>query len=146
MTSTESGAPPRPSPVRGWGLGCGASNPLCSVTVDNVIAAMEANRPNLTRQKSFFVDTSRVRDRAELVTDDEAALSEQIEAATGERIAALDAVASQRAKGRESSGEAQRSAGREAGGSPTQERKGPSGSEEIESSLAANGVNRGLGL
>ena len=62
-------------------------------TVDNVIAAMEARHPNLTTQKSFYVEISRARDRAELVTDDAAALKEQLEAATGERISALEGIA-----------------------------------------------------
>ncbi len=35
---------------------------------------MEANHPYLTTRKSFCVEISRVRDRAELVTDDRAAL------------------------------------------------------------------------
>ena len=61
-------------------------------TVDNVIAAMEARHPHLTTQKSFYVEISRARDRAELVTDDAKALREQLEAVTGERIAALEAV------------------------------------------------------
>ncbi len=62
-------------------------------TVDNVIAAMEAGHPNLTTQKSFYVEISRARDRAELVTDDRARLKEQLEAATGERISALEGIA-----------------------------------------------------
>ena len=62
-------------------------------TVDNVIAAMEANHPHLTTQKSFYVEISRARDRAELVTDDRNSLRERLEAATGERISALEAVA-----------------------------------------------------
>ena len=61
-------------------------------TVDNVIAAIEANHPNLTNQKMLYVEISRARDRAELVTDDKAALKEQLEALTGERIAALEAL------------------------------------------------------
>ena len=61
-------------------------------TVDNVIAAIEANHPNLTNQKMLYVEISRARDRAELVTDDKAALREQLQALTGERIAALEAV------------------------------------------------------
>ncbi|MCY4468614.1 MAG: hypothetical protein OXC08_07815 [Thiotrichales bacterium] len=44
---------------------------------------------------------SRARGRAELVTDDRAALKEQLEAVTGERIAALEAVEPKRAKDRE---------------------------------------------
>ena len=61
-------------------------------TVDNVIAAMEAGHPHLTTQKSFYVEISRARDRAELVTDDAAQLRAQLEAATGERIAALEGI------------------------------------------------------
>ena len=66
-----------------------------------MIAAMEANHPNLTNLKTLSVEISRARDRADLVTDDRAALREQLEAATGERIAALEAVEPDRAKGRE---------------------------------------------
>ena len=61
-------------------------------TVDNVIAAMEANHPHLTTQKSFYVEISRARDRAELVTDDAARLRERLETTTGERISALEAI------------------------------------------------------
>ena len=61
-------------------------------TVDNVIAAMEARHKHLTTQKSFYVEISRARDRAELVTDDAKALREQLEEVTGERIAALEAI------------------------------------------------------
>ena len=61
-------------------------------TVDNVIAAMQANHPNLTTAKSFYVEISRARDRAELVTDDAQALKERLEAATGERISALEGI------------------------------------------------------
>ena len=70
-------------------------------TVDNVIAAMEANHAKLTTQKSFYVEISRARDRAELVTDDREALRETLEAVTGERIAALEAVGAEKGKGRE---------------------------------------------
>ena len=61
-------------------------------TIDNVIAAMEANHPHLTTQKSFYVEISRARDRAELVTDNAKALREQLETATGERISALEGI------------------------------------------------------
>jgi len=61
-------------------------------TVDNVIAAMEANHLHLTTQKSFYVEISRARDRAELVTDDATRLREQLEAATGERVSALEGI------------------------------------------------------
>ena len=61
-------------------------------TVDTVIAAMEANHPHLTTQKTLYVEISRARDRAELVTDDRDALRERLEAVTGERISALESV------------------------------------------------------
>ena len=61
-------------------------------TVDNVIAAMEARHPHLTTQKSFYVEISRARDRAELVTDDARELRAQLQAVTGERIAALEGI------------------------------------------------------
>ncbi|MXY39270.1 MAG: relaxase domain-containing protein [Rhodospirillaceae bacterium] len=61
-------------------------------TVDRVIAVMEARHPHLTTLKSFYVEISRARHAAELVTDDAKALHEQLEAVTGERIAALEAV------------------------------------------------------
>ena len=62
-------------------------------TVDNVIAAMEGDHPHLTTQKSFYVQISRARDRAELVTDDAERLRERLETATGERISALEGIA-----------------------------------------------------
>ena len=61
-------------------------------TVDRVIAAMEARHKHLTTQKSFYVEISRARDRAELVTDDAKDLQAQLEAVTGERVAALEAI------------------------------------------------------
>ena len=72
-------------------------------TVDNVIAAMEARHPHLTTQKSFYVEISRARDRAELVTDDAAELRAQLQAVTGERIAALEGIGEMK---REASGKA----------------------------------------
>ena len=74
---------------RAW---CSTVHAFQGRTVDNVIAAMEANHPNLTTQKSFYVEISRARYRAELVTDDAAALREQLEALTGERISALEGI------------------------------------------------------
>ena len=52
-------------------------------TVDTVIAAMEAEHPHLTTQKSFYVEISRARHRAELVTDDRRALGEHLKQANG---------------------------------------------------------------
>ena len=61
-------------------------------TVDNVIAAIEARHPHLTTQKSFYVEISRARERAELVTDNAAELRAQLQAVPGERIAALEGI------------------------------------------------------
>ncbi len=71
-------------------------------TEDNVIAAVEAGHPQLTTQKSFYVEISRARDRAELVTDDAKALREQRQAVTSERIVALEAAGEEKAKAPES--------------------------------------------
>ena len=60
--------------------------------MDNVIAVMEAGHPHLTTRKTFYVEISRARHGAEIVTDDARALRERLEAVTGERIAALEAV------------------------------------------------------
>ena len=40
-------------------------------TVDNLIAAMEARHPYLTTQKCFYVEISRARYRADLLTHDQ---------------------------------------------------------------------------
>ena len=74
---------------RAW---CSTVHAFQGRTVDNVIAAMEAKHPKLTTQKSFYVEISRARHRAELVTDDAGALREQLEAVTGERISALEGI------------------------------------------------------
>ena len=77
-------------------------------TVDNVIAVMEAKHPKLSTQKSFYVEISRARHSAELVTDDAKTLRETLEAATGERVSALEgigaaekALAEEKARGEE---------------------------------------------
>ena len=57
-----------------------------------LLARLEASHQHLTTQRTFYVAISRARDRAELVTDDAARLSQHLEKATGERITALDAV------------------------------------------------------
>ena len=60
-------------------------------TLGTVIAAMEANHPHLTTQKSLYVEISRARHHAELATDERIVLGEHLEAATGERVTALEA-------------------------------------------------------
>ena len=112
-------------------------------TVDTMIAAMEANHPNLTTQKTLYVEISRARDRAELVTDDKAALRETLEAVTGERIAALEAVEPERAKDRAAGLDADRSAGRGASESRQPER---SSGPDMEEARTPKSVDRDLGL
>ena len=116
-------------------------------TVDTVIAAMEANHPNLTNLKTLYVDVeiSRARDRAELVTDDKAALRETLEAVTGERIAALEAVEPERATGRAAVVDADRSAGRDGGASKSRQPE-PSSGPDMEDARTAKSVDRDLGL
>ncbi len=105
-------------------------------TVDNVIAAMEAKHPLLTTAKAFYVEISRARDRAELVTDDARALRERLEAVTGERISALEGIGEsvQTERGHGKNGEALTSVerrGPEASAPPTPEREvGPSPSRD----------------
>ena len=48
--------------------------------------------PKLSTQKSFYVEISRARHSAELVTDDVKMLRETLEAATGERVSALEGI------------------------------------------------------
>ena len=66
-------------------------------TVDRILAALPAGNPKLTDQRAFYVAISRARMRAELVTDDAHRLADQLQRATGERLAALDATAKQAA-------------------------------------------------
>ena len=102
-------------------------------TVDNVIAAMEARHKHLTTQKSFYVEISRARDRAELVTDDAADLKAQLQAVTGERIAALEGIgetareAERDAPGKaaETAREGERQPGRDSGPGMGKDRDGP---------------------
>ena len=112
-------------------------------TVDTVIAAMEANHPNLTTQKTLYVEISRARDRAELVTDDRAALKEQLEAVTGERIAALEAVEPERAKSREAGLDRDRTMDP---GRDSSEPRGRGPEPDIEKTRAPKSVDRDLAL
>ena len=74
-----------------------------------------------------------------------AALSEQLEAATGERIAALEAVEPDRAKGREAILDTNRSADLDGGAAMSREREWTS-SPEMEHIRAPKSVDRELGL
>ena len=115
-------------------------------TVDTVIAAMEANHPNLTTQKTLYVEISRARDRVELVTDDREALRERLEAVTGERIAAQEAIEPkkleremERGKSPETGKEDGRSAGMEGGSSPSKD-------HEQEKTREPKSLDRGIEL
>jgi len=65
-------------------------------TTARVVAALEAGNPHLTNQKMFYVEISRARDAAVLITDDAERLRNRLERATGERIAALDLMSGER--------------------------------------------------
>ena len=79
------------------------------------------------------------------MTDDKAALREQLEAVTGERIAALEAVEPERAKVREAGLGADRSAGRESDTSESRQPERGSG-PDMEETRTPKSVDRDLGL
>ncbi len=60
-------------------------------TVDNIIGVMHSAHPHLTNQKAFYVEISRARESATLITDNIQRLGETLKEQTGERIAALEA-------------------------------------------------------
>ena len=122
-------------------------------TVDNVIAAMEARHPHLTTQKSFYVEISRARDRAELVTDDAAELRAQLQAVTGERIAALEGIGEMKREAPGKADEVGRTVDRQphrgAGPGAGKDREGPSApskDRELPSPDRGRGADRDLGL
>ena len=122
-------------------------------TVDNVIAAMEARHKHLTTQKSFYVEISRARDRAELVTDDAAELRAQLQAVTGERIAALEGIGEAAREAKERAARAapdagkrpDRGAGPDAGKTPDGPAS-PSKDGEMPAPSRGRGAERDLGL
>ena len=122
-------------------------------TVDNVIAALEARHPDLTTQKSFYVEISRARDRAELVTDDAAGLRAQLQAVTGERIAALEGIGEMPRQSPEKAAEAaptgERRPDRDAGPDAGRERDGPAPpakDRDMPAPARGRGADRDLGL
>ena len=58
-------------------------------TVDRIIIGMSSTE-KMSNQKSFYVDISRVREEATLITNDVAGLTKRIEQNTGDRPTALD--------------------------------------------------------
>ena len=116
-------------------------------TVDNVIAAMEARHPHLTTQKSFYVEISRARDRAELVTDDAAELKTRLQAVTGERIAALEGIGELERAGLEKAAETGRAAEGQSGRGSVQDREGPASPwKDPEPPQAERGRGAGMDL
>ena len=61
-------------------------------TADGVIAVLDSSHGALTDQSTFYVEISRARDRAVVLTDNRDDLVEMLEANTGERATALEAV------------------------------------------------------
>ena len=62
------------------------------ITRDNVIAVLDSGHGALTDQATFYVELTRARDRAVVLTDNREDLMAALEAATGERVSALEAV------------------------------------------------------
>ena len=59
---------------------------------DNVIAVLDSGHGPLTDQATFYVELTRARDRVVVLTDNREDLMAALEAATGERVSALEAV------------------------------------------------------
>ena len=122
-------------------------------TVDNVIAAMEARHKHLTTQKSFYVEISRARDRAELVTDDAAELRAQLQAVTGEGIAALEGIGEMKREAQEKAADGARTAARQPERGAGKDREGveapsktPAKAPEMPAIERGRGADRDLGL
>ena len=79
------------------------------------------------------------------MTDDKPGLREQLEAVTGERIAALEAVKPERAKGRVAGLDADRSTGLDGAAWEPRQPERTSG-PDMEKALAPKSVDRDLGL
>ena len=62
------------------------------ITRDNVIAVLDSGHGALTDQATFYVELTRARDRVAVLTDNREDLMAALEAATGERVSALEAV------------------------------------------------------
>ncbi len=62
------------------------------ITRDNVIAVLDSAHGPLTDQATFYVELTRARDRAVVVTDNREDLMAVLEETTGEQVSALEAV------------------------------------------------------
>ncbi len=65
------------------------------ITCDQVIAVLDADHGSLGGQAAFYVEMTRARDNAVLLTDDRDALVEALETATGDELSALEAIGGQ---------------------------------------------------
>ena len=110
-----------------------------------VLATTEGDRPVDKRDRAILMVFIASRDRAELVTDDKPGLREQLEAVTGERIAALEAVKPERAKGRVAGLDADRSTGLDGAARESRQPERTSG-PDMEKARAPKRVDRDLGL
>ena len=62
------------------------------ITRDNVIAVLDSGHGALTDQATFYVELTRARDRAVVLTDNREDLMAALEESTGEQVSALEAV------------------------------------------------------
>ena len=65
------------------------------ITCDQVIAVLDANQGAIAGQAAFYVELTRARDNAVLLTDDRDGLVEALETATGDELSALEAIGHQ---------------------------------------------------
>ncbi len=65
------------------------------ITCDQVIAILDANQGAIAGQAAFYVELSRARDNAVLLTDDRDGLVEALETAAGDELSALEAIGHQ---------------------------------------------------
>ena len=65
------------------------------MTCDQVIAVLDANQGAITGQAAFYVELTRARDNAVLLTDDRDGLVEALETAAGDELSALEAIGHQ---------------------------------------------------
>ncbi len=69
-------------------------------TVENVIAVLDSSHAELTNQKTFYVEVSRAKDNATLITDNREQLAATLELNTGEREAALEVIGEELSSGK----------------------------------------------
>ena len=65
------------------------------ITCDAVIAVLDADHGSIGGQASFYVELTRARDNAVLLTDDRDQLVEALETASGDELSALEAIGGQ---------------------------------------------------